>query len=355
VADPSTFSPKKNNVYLTWTRFNAATGAGVGFNSPIYFSQSTDGGATWSAGVEINGSNAADCTVGSGEANPNACDQDQGSHPVVAKDGTLYVSFGNGNTPQPGIGQHMVVSCPAAKDCSVAANWTAPVKISDDYGTQPIGPDPATGCSGGRQCLPPNGYRLDDTVEGSISSDNNGRLFFAWADYRNGQASANCPGLSDASADTPPCNNDVFYKYSTDGGATWLGNGPDPDKATLVTPPAKFGSTAQWQPWSSVSTNGQFLWIAFYDRHYGNCENTGCNDITLALVVNPATGSPGFGYRRLTTSSMPNLTPANNPIQAGFLGDYMWLSVIGNTAPYVAWADTRGLRGAVEEDIYWTR
>jgi hypothetical protein len=42
VADASPVSPKKNNVYMTWTRF-AATGVGVGGNSPIYFSQSTNG------------------------------------------------------------------------------------------------------------------------------------------------------------------------------------------------------------------------------------------------------------------------------------------------------------------------
>ena len=69
---------------------------GVGGNSPIYFSQSTDGGATWSAGIEISGAGAM-CTAFSNEA--NACDQDQGSHPIVGPDGTIYVAFGNGNTP----------------------------------------------------------------------------------------------------------------------------------------------------------------------------------------------------------------------------------------------------------------
>src|SRR5205085_1979058 len=48
VADSSNKSAKHNNVYVTWTRFNADSGGGVGFDSPIYFSQSTDGGATWS-------------------------------------------------------------------------------------------------------------------------------------------------------------------------------------------------------------------------------------------------------------------------------------------------------------------
>jgi hypothetical protein len=46
---------------------------------------------------------------------------------------------------------------------------------------------------------------------------------------------------------------------------------------------------------------------------------------------------------------------ANNPIEAGFLGDYMWLTVDAMGRPNIVWADTRGLHGAVEEDIYFSR
>ena len=98
IADADPASPKKNNVYVTWTRF-ADTGVGVGGDSPIYFSQSTNGGRTWSPGVEISGANVAICTVFQGQARTGACDQDQGSDPVVGPDGTIYVSFNNGNTP----------------------------------------------------------------------------------------------------------------------------------------------------------------------------------------------------------------------------------------------------------------
>ena len=90
IADAGKSSPKKNNVYATWTRF-AITGVGAGADSPIYFSQSTDGGATWSPGIEISGASAAACTAFSGEANANACDQNQGSDPVVGPDGTMLV------------------------------------------------------------------------------------------------------------------------------------------------------------------------------------------------------------------------------------------------------------------------
>ena len=53
------------------------------------------------------------------------------------------------------------------------------------------------------------------------------------------------------------------------------------------------------------------------------------------------------------TSSMPNLVPSNNPLQAGFLGDYMWVAVDSKGNPLIAWADTRGLNGTVEEDVYF--
>jgi len=345
VADANPGSPKKDNVYATWTRFNVATGAGVGANSPIYFSQSKDGGKTWSPGIEISGANAAICTAFSGESNANACDQDQGSHPVVGPDGTIYVSFFNNNTPSSTNNQHLIVTCPAGNDCSLIPSWSAPVKICNDIGGQPLGPNASTGCPAGNGCLPPNGYRVQDSTYGSLSVDQNGKVFHVFSDFRNGGGTCTGP----AAAATPPCNQDVFYSFSTDGGATW--NSP-----LNITPSSKFGLTAQWQPWSAVAPDGNTLWIAYYDRSYGNCESTGCNDITLARIKNPASGSPNISYTRVTTSSMPNLIVANNPIQAGFLGDYMWVTTDMKGNPYIVWADTRGMGdGHVEEDIYFTR
>ena len=155
-------------------------------------------------------------------------------------------------------------------------------------------------------------------------------------------ARANCNPLGSAATATTPCDNDVFYSFSIDGGATW-------SAAIKITP----AGSAQWMPWSAVTPDGKTLWVAYYDRKYGNCESTGCNDITLAKIRNPASKSPTVSYQRLTTSSMPNLVPANNPLEAGFLGDYMWVTVDGKGTPYVVWADTRGLNGTVEEDIYF--
>jgi hypothetical protein len=351
VADQNFASPKANNVYATWTRFEELE-VEPGGRSPIYFSQSTDGGATWSPGIEISGS-APVCTDFSGvPEDPNRCDQDQGSDPYVGPDGTLYVAFGNGNTPEIGFNQILIVRCPATRNCADPASWTQPVKVNDLVGTHPIGvPGDPTGCPPGRQCLPPNGYRAPEFTGISVSVDNRSRVYVAWWDTRN--LAPPCEGPDDTiiptTAASPPCDSDVFYAYSTDRGATW-------SDAVNVQPSDTPGAgPAQWQSWSDVTADGRRLYIAYYDRSYGNCETEGCNDITLATVTNAATASPSIERTRITTESMPNLVLANNPLQAGFLGDYMWVDADRNGRAHIVWADTRGLRSSVEEDIYYAR
>jgi hypothetical protein len=334
-ADSHSSSPKRDNVYMTWTRFNAEG------HSPIYFSQSTNGGATWSAPNEISGSNAAICTFPA----VGPCNDNQGSDPVVGPDGTIYVAFANGNIPGAGIQQVLMVKCPVSLDCSNSANWTSPVKVGDMIATHPVGTPAQNGCPF-RQCLPPNGYRAPDETTVTISVDRNSNLYTTWADHRN-NTNPNCQ--LPVVGGSPPCDHDIFYAFSTNGGTTW--------SATRdITPRARFGENAQWQPWSEVTADGSRLWVAYYDRHYGNCETTGCNDITAAEITNPASASPTYAYARVTTASMPNLTPANNPVQAGFLGDYMWVDTDSHGDAHIVWADTRPIRGtAPEEDVYYAQ
>jgi len=332
-ADAHASSPKRDNVYMTWTRFTADN------HSPIYFGQSTDGGATWSTPVAISGSNPSICTLGGG-----ACNDNQGSDPVVGPDGTIYVAFANGNLPGLGIQQVLMVKCPVAADCSNPASWTAPTKVGDMISTHPIGTPSQNGCPN-RQCLPPNGYRAPDETTVTISVDRHSRLYTTWADHRN-NTNPNCQ-LGAPGGGSPPCDHDIHYAFSTNGGATW-------SATRTITPRSRFGENAQWQSWSEVTDDGSRLWVAYYDRHYGNCEFTGCNDITSAEIRNPASGSPTYSYDRVTTASMPNLTPATNPVQAGFLGDYMWVDTDRNGDAHIVWADTRPIRGtAPEEDVYY--
>jgi len=331
-ADQNASSPKRDNVYMTWTRFNAEG------HSPIYFGQSSDGGATWSTPVEISGSSASICPLPEG-----ICNDDQGSDPVVGPDGTIYVAFSNGNVPGAGIEQVLFVKCPASADCRNAASWTPPTKVGDMISTHPRGDPSQNGCPN-RQCLPPNGYRAPDETTVTISVDRNSRLYTTWADHRN-NTNPNCDIATHNGS--PPCDHDIFYAYSTNGGTTW-------SATRNITPRSRFGENAQWQSWSEVTKDGSRLWVGYYDRHYGNCEFTGCNDITVAEIRNPASASPSYDYTRVTTGSMPNLTPANNPVQAGFLGDYMWVDTDRNGDAHIVWADTRPIRGtAPEEDVYY--
>jgi hypothetical protein len=337
---------------VTWTRFET-TETTVGGRSPIVFSQSTDGGATWSDQVIISGAAGAFCTGFSGTPDsPNACDQDQGSDPVVGPDGTIYVIFGNGNTPDLGINQVLMVRCRPDKSCNLETDWEGPFRIGELIGTHPIGDAGNTGgCPVGRQCLPPNGYRAPEFTSLTISVDKQSNLYATWADFRNGRSP--CTPLSAWSTARPPCDNDVFYAFSTNRGTNWS---PTID----VTPRSRLGETAQWQPWSDVMGDGSKVQVAFYDRQYGNCEFTGCNDITLATISNPRSANPQISYQRITTSSMPNLIPANNPVQAGFLGDYMWVEVsrhnFDQRVTHIVWADTRPLFGtAPEEDVYYAK
>jgi hypothetical protein len=341
-ADANPASPKRDNVYVTWTEFRMDATGNVTLESPIFFSQSTDGGVTWSpsGGVEISGASSA-CVLGNffdPSLPPNKCNFDQGSWLVTGPDGTLYVFFNNSNTPTI-VAQQMMVKCPAAADCSKKASWSEPVSIADDFDTQPFGPDPISGCNGGRQCLPPNGYRLNDFGNGALDP-NTGRLYFAWADFRNGGTCATRGGLP-----VPPCtnyNNDVFLVTSDDGGSTW-------STPTLVSG-GSGTKAAQWQPWLAVAPDGT-VYVAYYDRGFGTCESTGCNDITLATSHNHGAT---FQHTRITTQSMPNLTAVTTPTESGFLGDYM--SVVANNAgAYVLWADTRPHAGTTpEESIFFS-
>jgi len=97
-----------------------------------------------------------------------------------------------------------------------------------------------------------------------------------------------------------------------------------------------------------VGPNGN-LYVAYYDREYGDCESTGCNDITLATSVDDGAD---WTYRRITTTSMPNLGCDVNTQECGFLGDYMSLQA-RNGKVYLAWGDTRGLGRTAEEDVYY--
>ena len=120
--------------------------------------------------------------------------------------------------PGAGIEQVLNVKCPASANCSNQASWTAPTKVGDMISTQPVGPPSQNGCPN-RQCLPPNGYRAPDETTVTNSVDEDGNVYVTWADHRN-NTNPNCE-LGAAGGGSGPCDHDIFYAFSTDGGSTW--------------------------------------------------------------------------------------------------------------------------------------
>jgi PKD repeat protein len=150
----ATGGPHDGNVYVTWTRFAS--------DYPIYFSRSTDGGASFSAGVKIS------------DASLNSC---QGSIPVVGPNGEIYVAWLNYDTS----------AIRLTKSLDGGLTFSTPVKVAD------ISEIPSP--------LPGGSFR-NDSFPSMAVDPTNGYVYVVWSDYRNGDA-------------------DIYFTRSTDGGTTW--------------------------------------------------------------------------------------------------------------------------------------
>ena len=205
----------------------------------------------------------------------------------------------------------MFVKCPPSSSCSDREDWSQPARVAHIFGSHPTGPSDA-GCPLGSQCLPPNGYVVNQSTSisppPSISpgiSSSSGPTSGTTRTPRVG-ATPRRPGRPVTTTSSTPT--------PTDGGLTW-------SEPASITPRgnSRFGETAQWQPWSAMAGNGH-LWVAFYDRSYGDCELTGCNDITAAEITNPA--GPHANDRLLARDDRVDAEPhdCKQSARGGFLG-----------------------------------
>ena len=244
------------NAIVTWTNFNLGPN-GSYISSPIFDSVTHNGGKTWSAPQQISGPNIFD----------------QGSSPVVAADGKIYVMFFSGDqdvAPNFRDSEYVV-----RVDPNTGAAVTSPVNIGlifDGVNDFPINND-------GRITVQDSQFRLS-LINGNITADPTNPLHLAvcWFDTRDGLASSSNPYATTTNAD-------IIVSQSFDGGVTWI----------HPRPIALAGD--QFMPWAAYDPTGS-LQVGFFDRSYDSANHQ--YGYTLASEKNP--GQLNFAFQQVTTA-----------------------------------------------------
>jgi hypothetical protein len=330
-ADWHLASPFKDRVYVSWTRFvfNAHNGSYV--QSPIFFAYSTDGGQTFSAPQSIVGNIL----------------YDQGSRPIVADDGTVYVIFYGSDRFAPLASTYIV------KSTDGGASFGKPVKIAD---LQTVIP------------LANTVFRNDSYPAGAAAP--NGDLYVAWTTLLRDSDGALCPARTNTG-----CHAATVYSKSTDGGATWSAPVPilptldastrtpdgypvtQPDGSGTLNAPAARRVDTQW-PGVAVSPSG-----AVYMSAYGadvvspwqTCANAPpppegrINCLALGNYINNAR----LDYYVTRIGSGVEMKVSTHPINTrngfggGFIGDYTGLAVGSDNVFHAFWTDTNNKQTVV--------
>lgn len=232
------YNSEKDEVYLTWTQFDAYDSRSPEDSSVVLFSKSTDQGKTWAKPVRLN------------RLAGNCLDDDSTTEGVVT-------AFGLQN--------------------EIYAVWAFDGKIwfktSSDGGStwdkdeKPI----ARQVGGWNQNIPGimrcNGFPTLKTIRTGLHK---GRLILCWSDQREG-----------------PDNTDVLTKFSDDGGKTW-------SKARVVNDDST--KTHQFLPWMTVDDSTGFVYVLFYDRRAYDDEHT---DVYIAVSTD---GGITYKNTKISTS-----------------------------------------------------
>ncbi len=324
-ADWHVSSPYRDRVYVSWTRFIFNPQNGRFVQSPIFFAYSTNGGKTFSTPQNIAGNVL----------------YDQGSRPIVAYDGTVYVIF-DGSTRLATLDSTYIV-----KSTNGGVSFSKPVKIADLHAVIPL-----ANAVFRNECFPAG------------AAAPNGNLYVAWTSLMSDSGGL-CPTRTNTG-----CHATTVYSKSTDRGATWSAPVPifpalDASTQTAVGYPAPDGLTApaprrvdtQW-PGVAISPSGTVYMSAYAadtvspwqicasgpvppvgriacDQLGGNIHNARLN----YYVTNISSGNV----------QMVSTHPINtrNGFGGGFIGDYTSLAVGSNNVFHAFWTDTNNKQTVV--------
>jgi hypothetical protein len=355
-ADIYPSSPNRDNVYVTWTVFRFDS-SGNYQRSPIFGSMSTDHGIHWSTPQEISGISPTLCQFGDAfdsTQNPNACNFDQGSDPVVLPNGDLEVVFNNSNTPTVN-GQQLAVHChPIGNSAAGTANLNcaAPVKVGDDVA---VGEPQCNFGRGPEECIPGNFVRTNDFPRILTENTQSTHLYAVWQDYRNGEF-------------------DIQESQSLDGGLTWheVGtvnpdNGLDHYFAAVDQSPQQADRIGVSYYRTDRVPNESAAGSAFTGGSvFAPCGSGGSVPAGADACAGVDTADSDYvlagGSGAQTPYDFKVLSPVFPPpdgIQTGFIGDYSGLVINKGNEAHPIWADTRNVdpfaptNGVVhDEDIF---
>lgn len=261
---PRISSDSSGRVYVVWHDYR------TGGKADIYFNYSTDFGATWQASdirLDTDAAGAANST------DPQIGNDNSGNVYVVWRDdrngnGDIYFNYST----------------------TGGATWQA----SD--------------------------IRLDTSEAGktdsrfhqissAVDKDGNRYVYVVWSDYRNG-------------------NSDIYFNYSTDGGATWQSSDIRLDTGTA--------GTANSLSAQISSDNNGHVYIVWYDGRNGS------NDIYFTFLED---------YGATLTASNTRLDTDSPGAKHS---EFPQLSHDSSGNVFVVWEDLRGSSGDVR-DIFFTR
>jgi hypothetical protein len=298
------------NAIVTWSRFNDLQGGAYG-GSPIYASVTHNGGATWSAGVEISGSAAFCASFTAG------CDENQNSTPVVAADGSIYVSFLTTRDNNDGRDAYAVVKV----DPQTGRRVAGPFKVADLFDGVNDYPHSVFGDTTYQDSM----FRTWSAGNLTADPTNAQHLAVSWSDMRNSTLTSDDPYATKT-------NSDVGIAESFDGGRTWT------TKILTV-------ANDQFMPWAAFDSSG-LVRVGYFDRSYDAANHA--FGYTLATETKP--GSLVFKTQQVTTTlSDPtqgdrwfSSTTVNAafPHPSSFIGDYSGIAT-GPNGVATLWTDMR--------------
>jgi hypothetical protein len=330
-ADANPDSPYRDRVYVTFTRYVFSAAKGSYVQSPIFFASSSDGGATFTTPKSISGNVL----------------YSQGSRPVVAPDGTLYV-FWDGSTRLASLDSTYVV-----KSTDGGATWSKPMAISQ-----------LTDIPG----VADSAFRVNSFPAAAVAPD--GTLYATWTtetkvDNPNYGGDPSCAYF--LTSNLAGCYSVAVWSKSSDGGATWTAPEPvfaaasrtpigypqsQPSGGTLNAPdPA--GPVEDVFPAVSVGPDGTPVFGAYRGDVVSPWQTCATGPPPPEGRINCTTLDDYVNNTRLdyyVTNGSSTSRVSTQPINTrygfggGFFGDYTDLAVGSNGTIHAFWTDSNNVQ-----------